>query len=293
MNYTVVSSNWDISTGVGKHSNALFGIHKKRILPSLNSISLPRIIQILVYFFQLLINRKNTAWISPTVTVPGYCDIVHCSSCHFYSIVYVYRQPWRLILPSNLLLVLFELYHFRFSSSTIIMLSKEELRTFEKAYGNTRKNVTITPLVSSVRDNLSYEVSTPYRIVWVGYSDFLKGLDIVYEMLEMLEFSELDIYGIDHSKYHKELPNAQITYHGKVAEIDFQKYDFLIHPSRLDSFGLVVVEAAEKGCIPIVSKLAGAAELIERMNKDLVFDMTPEENANIVAKRIYQLILRL
>lgn len=72
----------------------------------------------------------------------------------------------------------------------------------------------------------------------------------------------------------KSFPN--IEYIGFVREEDkvafFEKIDFLILPSYYDAWGLVINEAFSTGTLAIVSNGVKAKEMIEKVDKNFIFE---------------------
>ena len=107
------------------------------------------------------------------------------------------------------------------------------------------------------------------RIGFVGNSGHIKGLDLLIEALHSVgrgaEFV-LEIAGAASSAVPENVP-FKVIRRGKSSAPDVARLlascDFFVLPSRLESFGLVLLEALACGTPVISSRFAGASMLIE------------------------------
>ena len=137
-------------------------------------------------------------------------------------------------------------------------------------------------------------------ILFVGRLDFLKGLDIAINTIEIIKNSYPNVklgivggdYGSDAQKIiEKDLNKKNLTdniiWFGS---IDHQKLnyiynasDIVIIPSRSESFGMVALEALASKTPFIVSNVGGMAEIIKSNKKGILVDKAlPESFANLL-----------
>lgn len=113
------------------------------------------------------------------------------------------------------------------------------------------------------------ERSGPVRFVFIGRSGRAKGADILAAACARLADAGLDfrldcLGNLTPDAVEQLRPYA--TFHGEVAHDQLAEHlraaDILVHPSRFDSFGLVVPEALACGTPVIVSDRTGAKYMI-------------------------------
>lgn len=111
--------------------------------------------------------------------------------------------------------------------------------------------------------------SGPLRLLFVGRGDTAKGVDVLADACGALRAQglpfTLDCVGPVDAAWVQRL-GAFATIHGKVQHGDlpdhFRRADLLLHPSRFDSFGLVVAESLACGTPVMLSDNTGAADLV-------------------------------
>lgn len=111
--------------------------------------------------------------------------------------------------------------------------------------------------------------SGPPKFVFVGLPVYRKGFDLLtasYERL-LIEYPDAELHVVgDAAMAVGQAANKMIRFHGKLSHVEISKLlsqmDCLVLPSRLESFGMVVVEALAAGVPVIVSDHAGASEAI-------------------------------
>jgi len=110
----------------------------------------------------------------------------------------------------------------------------------------------------------------PIRFVFVANAEYVKGADLVAASIEALQHrgvpAYLDVVGgakVDVSP----TGSVRLTHHGHVSHESlariFRQADCLLAPSRLESFGMVVLEAMAMGIPAVVSDWTGAVALVE------------------------------
>lgn len=109
----------------------------------------------------------------------------------------------------------------------------------------------------------------PVKFIFAGVAAQHKGFDVLLsgfsEVLRRFPDSELHVAGDAAAAARYTLPE-QVIVHGKLSHAELarqlQSMDCLVLPSRLESFGMVVIEALAAGTPVIVSDHAGAYEAI-------------------------------
>jgi glycosyltransferase involved in cell wall biosynthesis len=126
------------------------------------------------------------------------------------------------------------------------------------------------------------------RFLFVGNDAVAKGLDLLEcavtsEQIRDVPFT-VDVVGA--AGLHVSAATTRIRSLGKLRNSELAailpSYDCLVLPSRLESFGMVVLEALASGVPVIVSRLAGASVLI----RDGVNGWTVDANADAIAFRL-------
>lgn len=141
----------------------------------------------------------------------------------------------------------------------------------------------------------------PERLLYVGRIIADKGLHLVVEALGQLQNQgrrfELDVVGEwGDEGYRRRLEDLvkryglskQIRFLGKKSREEvlrlYRQYRFLVVPSVWgEPFGLIVIEAMSRGCVPIVSDAGALPELVKPGQDGFVF---AKDNAAALARRL-------
>jgi glycosyltransferase involved in cell wall biosynthesis len=112
----------------------------------------------------------------------------------------------------------------------------------------------------------------PTKFVFVGTASRRKGFDILLEAFRLTSSAfpsaELHVIGDPESAsgFMRYSPSDKIVIHGKHSRLELAHMlgwmDCLVLPSRIEAFGMVVVEALAAGIPCIVTSTVGAAEVI-------------------------------
>ncbi|MFN4478522.1 glycosyltransferase [Klebsiella pneumoniae] len=144
-------------------------------------------------------------------------------------------------------------------------------------------------------------VKDKINILFVGRFDFQKGYDYLLDIISQLDSDKYSFHIVGDSVVNNKttkLNKSNVTYYGWVDNNKlnnyFQSADFLIMPSRWESFGIVAIEAQANGLpvlannnssLPEVVK-DGMTGILQDFNKlDKVIDTI--ENTSIDTWRIY------
>lgn len=142
--------------------------------------------------------------------------------------------------------------------------------------------------------NHLYRPGEKIRFVSFGLLRHLKGHDIFIETCSLLKNKAIPfsytIYGngefgsqlFELIKKHELMKEVTIlNYSGDVCR-EMQKYDFVIHPSRFESFGYVPVEAMSVKVPVIVSHEGGLKEVVDESSGYISYDNNPISYLRIV-----------
>lgn len=150
----------------------------------------------------------------------------------------------------------------------VICVSKYEKQEAEK-FGITSDKIRIVyngvPVPSEIYQKEQSDIT---RILFIGRLDYQKGFDIVLDVMKSLEESPYFLTVIGDSVHSLDRPEQRknINYLGWVPFSDVQKHinkaDFLLMPSRWESFGLVAAEAAACGCPTLASDCCSLPEIV-------------------------------
>jgi len=140
----------------------------------------------------------------------------------------------------------------------------------------------------------------PQKLIYIGYLVPHKGVQVLLHALALLNETGISpdlsivgsgVYLAELKKLCDELAlNKQVSFLGEknaqqVAEL-LAEHDAMVHPSFIESFGIVLVEALASG-IPVVSTLNGGAEGIITPEIGI---LVPTNNVPALANGIKQLI---
>lgn len=146
---------------------------------------------------------------------------------------------------------------------------------------------------------VSYQAGQKLKLASFGLLRHLKGHDIFIETCHLMKEQnipfEYSIYGDGEcrdillsliSKYELN-QNVFIKDYCSTVVQEMLKYDFIVHPSRFESFGYVPVEAMSAKVPVIVSSEGGLREIVDEASGYISYDNTPESYMKIIEK-IYQ-----
>ena len=163
------------------------------------------------------------------------------------------------------------------------------------------QNLTVIPNgVEMDRFSITPKNDTPRSMIYIGYLVEHKGVHILLEAMKSLRNQGYDLHlGIvGDGAYRKDLESiAQrlsisdyVTFHGEQTPAEIatllNQHDFLVHPSFIESFGIVVVEALASG-LPVVATINGGSEAILNDHCGI---LVPPRDAHALAQGISQLI---
>ena len=152
------------------------------------------------------------------------------------------------------------------SNSQLNRISKVHNRLIEKCkviYNGVKIDKKLTPL-----ENPEQSDRKIIKLVFIGHLIYIKGLDVLLKALAYLgdyEFS-LDIIGNGRSlKEYRRLAKRRslddkVSFLGEIDNDNLLKrlaeYDYLVLPSRYETFGVVLIEAMSRG-LPVISTRVG------------------------------------
>ncbi len=140
-----------------------------------------------------------------------------------------------------------------------------------------------------------YHPGTPIKMASFGLLRFLKGHDIAIVACKLLKEKNIpvqyDIFG--EGEFLNQLQElitknnlkdcVRIHPYSNNAITEMIKYDFIIHPSRFESFGYVPVEAMAMGIPVIVSQEGGLKEVVNEETGLVNKENTPEVYCELIS----------
>lgn len=160
---------------------------------------------------------------------------------------------------------------FEYQQAILYGVDKEKLKVIYN--GVNFDNVNVHPLVSS-------DISNKINVLFVGRFDRQKGYDYLINIIERLDKDKF-IFNIVGDSVHdsvNRISSDNVIYHGwkKKEELSdyFSKNDFLIMPSRWESFGLVAVEAQINGLPVLANNTSSIPEVVLNNKTGILLDFT-------------------
>ncbi|HFO0256849.1 TPA: glycosyltransferase [Raoultella ornithinolytica] len=129
------------------------------------------------------------------------------------------------------------------------------------------------PLIISERDE-------KIKILFLGRLDYQKGYDYLVKLIDLINGSKfhIDIVGDAVNDNITKIKKDNVVYHGWVDFENIKKFftnsDFLIMPSRWESFGLVAVEAQSFGLPVVANNCSSLPEVIENERTGVLLDFS-------------------
>lgn len=114
-------------------------------------------------------------------------------------------------------------------------------------------------------------------IGFAGRNDYLKGYDRFAQLARQLGSQALYVSAGYQDDWARSVTPTNVRVLGVQTRTQMNEFfgeiDYLLLPSRVESFGLVAMEAIQRGVIPIVSSSSGVSEIISRdLSPRLVLD---------------------
>jgi glycosyltransferase involved in cell wall biosynthesis len=132
---------------------------------------------------------------------------------------------------------------------------------------------------------------SPNNAVFVGGRlNGCKGIDLLTEawesVREQFPDAELTVVGPGHREHHDPSPGIEFT--GFVAPEDlpgiFESKSLYVHPARVDTFPISVVEAMHAGLPAVVTRTTGTRSVVENVDRSMITDADPDA----IARRIVE-----
>jgi glycosyltransferase involved in cell wall biosynthesis len=250
-------------------------------------------VSFLLGFFQVIRYRKLYKKASYVIVATAHCEV-------FFTIPWVilfFRKP--VIVMNHTGRCPRSLYNnpFRwimswvYNSSQVVFVSKAHKKLWQEK-NLVGKNAQVVYNGISVYKDISRSKGTPRKTVfgYLGRIETEKGLDVFFKALQQLGSKEsieviLGGTGKDEEKYKKwadqisqRSSNISFRWLGQVQDTKsfFESIHCLVFPSNFESFGIVMVEAWERGLPVLSSNIPAFLELKSYTNsieKDLIFDL--------------------
>ncbi|MDE6669357.1 MAG: glycosyltransferase family 4 protein [Muribaculaceae bacterium] len=137
-------------------------------------------------------------------------------------------------------------------------------------------------------------------LIYVGVLEEHKGVDILPDVVKELERRNIsyqfNIIGEGSLRERisrnlaSEIADGKVRLYGTIKHKEvlkmFTQSDILVYPTRIDSFGLVIVESMMAGCVPIVGRIAGVTDqIIDNTHDGFLVSVKAED----IIQKIYSL----
>jgi len=103
------------------------------------------------------------------------------------------------------------------------------------------------------------------HILFVGRDFKRKGLDAAIKIVDVLRRqspdTELHVFGVSVGEVPAHMRRTFVIYHGWIREIPYHNYKVLIHPAKIEPYGMCIAEALSANVLCLVSKNTGALGL--------------------------------
>lgn len=150
--------------------------------------------------------------------------------------------------------------------------------------------------LSEFKERNLYHPGTTIKIASFGLLRQLKGHDIAIRACKLMKAKNIpfqyDIYGEGENEQQLRMlitslgldENVKLKSYSKNVLADMNKYDFVLHPSRFESFGYVPVEAMAVGVPVVLSQEGGLNEVADIKTALINEHNTPEVYCTIFQK---------
>jgi len=103
------------------------------------------------------------------------------------------------------------------------------------------------------------------HVLFVGRDFKRKGLDTAIKIVGVLRrqspHTELHVFGVSVGEVPPHMRRTFVRYHGWVRQIPYHNYKVLIHPAKIEPYGMCVAEALSANVLCLVSNNTGALGL--------------------------------
>ncbi|MDI6723947.1 MAG: glycosyltransferase family 4 protein [Methanobacterium sp.] len=182
----------------------------------------------------------------------------------------------------------------------IVFVSEYLYSESEKIFGHVIKDKGVVIHnginISSINGVKSIELKKGFNILFPGGPKLIKGGDILIESVKRLvnEIPDLNLYiALDVPENHlirQMVKNYNLENHVNfVGFLNKKKYmaflnsvDILVMPSRMESFGIVYLEAMALGIPVIASDVGGIPEIIKNQRNGILTSLDPDDVSNAI-----------
>ena len=135
---------------------------------------------------------------------------------------------------------------------------------------------------------------TQFTFLFVGRDYKRKGLGQAIEIIGSIRKTwpkaELHVYGVSADEIPRRMKRSFVRYFGWEKSIPYYRYVSLLHPAKIEPFGMCVTEALAHGLTCFVSAKTGALE-VKAVIPDLplyqlVSDRDSEQNASLILRSL-------
>mgnify|MGYP002530257452 FL=1 len=190
-----------------------------------------------------------------------------------------------------------------FNCSDLIFISKAVEKSFDTKFNiKSKKKVVIYNGISEnffSEEKFSIDKNGKINIIFVGRLSYVKGVDLLIRAFSDIKKENVYLTIVGDGDEKEKLVNIaedlkvnnRIKFVGRQSNVIkwLDKADIFVYPSIWEEgFGISVVEAMARGCIPITFKSGGLPEIIENNKNGILVD---EINVEKLASAIEQIII--
>lgn len=141
---------------------------------------------------------------------------------------------------------------------------------------------------------LDYAVNGKIKFLYLGRFIEIKNISLMISWIKNTESSKFQFYFAGNGKLTNDVlrlckNDSRAIYLGRISKQEIKKtlrnYDFLVLPSKIEAFGIVLIEALAAGVPCIVSNAFGPSEIITNNFNGYVFDKNNEQDFYQVMKK--------
>ena len=150
--------------------------------------------------------------------------------------------------------------------------------------------ITWPGMMESGKSQLKFSVERTNHIVFVGREVKRKGLDlaigIIREIRTIDPTIELHVYGVSEDEIPRKWRQPFVRYFGWVESVPYHNYRTLIHPARIEPYGMAVAEALSMGVSCFVSNKTGILGLRDQVAGLDLYELCPLNDCRDCAEKV-------
>lgn len=187
-------------------------------------------------------------------------------------------------------------------ASLLIIPSKAAIQQFKVFHIERKKIVVVNPAPNVVgQDEVLFHKQVS-RILFTGYVEWRKGLDILIKAMGRLKDLDLhlDVAGLykRNSSYFRAIQKIingyqladHVSFHGCLSPNElstlYKEADLFVFPSRHETFGMVLVEAISFGLPVIASSIPTTASIIDNNTNGILYNIEDFEALALAIRKL-------